>query len=74
MFNSLPEVTAQADTNTVVCWKNDDYRLQCDLYGQWQVVYKPWKITKMIVVPLYQTDGISSVYDPADFYVKERTL
>lgn len=74
MFKSLPEATAAADTTTVVCWKNDDYRLQVDLYGQWQIVYKPWSVKKMNVVSLYHTDGISSDYDPADFYKKERTL
>ncbi len=72
MFKSLPEATAAVDGGKVVCWKNDQYLLQPDLFGQWQVVFKPWSIKKMNVANLYHTDGISSDYDPSDFFVKER--
>jgi len=70
MFKSLPEVTATVEGGKVVYWKNENYLLQADLFGMWQVVFKPWSIKKMDVVNLYHLDGIASDYDPAAFVIK----
>lgn len=70
MFKSLPEVTATVEAGKVVFWKDENYLLQADLFGTWQVVYKPWNIKHMNVVNLYYTDGITSDYDPSDFFIK----
>lgn len=68
MFKSLPEAIAAVNDGAVVCWKNDSYRLLPDLFGTWNVAFRPWKENN--VCSLYHTDGIGSEYDPADFYIR----
>lgn len=71
-FDSLAQVQKAVKDGKKVYWSNNNYVVGVDLLGQWYITYRPWSKNPN-TVGLFWTDGVTSDYDPLDFYSEDAT-
>lgn len=67
-LNSLADVVKAVNDGHKVYWKTTDYHVSVDLYGTYNIVYRPWSRNPN-TVGLFHLDGVSSDYSPSEFMV-----
>ena len=69
-FASITDVVNAVDAGRKVFWQTPDYVVSKDLYGEYNVVYRPWSKNPN-TVGLFHSDGKTSDYKAEDFIVAE---
>jgi len=69
-FETIYDVVKAVEDGKKVVWKSEDYVVGKDLYGDYNVTYKPWS-RKPDTVLLFHKDGKSTDYKPEDFWINE---
>ena len=70
-FNTIADVQKALKEGHKVCWQTPDYVVGVDLLGQWYVAYRPWSKNPNYV-GLFYIDGVTTDYNPEDFYIAEK--
>lgn len=69
-FTDIAAVVDAVDSNRKVYWKTPDYVVGKDLYGQYNITYRPWSKNPN-TVGLFHIDGKTTDYNPEDFILAE---
>jgi hypothetical protein len=69
-FATLAEIQEAVKAGRKVHWKNDNYMVVVDLYGQWFIAYQPWS-RNPTHVGLFWQDGVTSDYSPEEFFTAQ---
>ena len=69
-FTDIADVVDAVNSDRKVYWKTPDYVVSKDLYGELNIVYRPWSKNPN-TVGLFHTDGKTTDYSPEDFILAE---
>jgi hypothetical protein len=69
-FNTLAEIQEAVKAGRKVHWKNEGYVVGVDMWGAWYIAWMPHSRNPNYV-GLFWQDGVTSDYNPEDFYIPE---
>jgi hypothetical protein len=69
-FNSMTAIKEAVKAGRKVHWSNDNYVVGVDGVGSWFIAYRPGT-RQANYVGLFWVDGVTTDYDPKDFYIAE---
>ena len=70
-FNTIKAVCEAVKAGRKVHWSNENYVVGVDMLGSWYIAYRPWSKNPNYV-GLFWTDGVTTDYNPEDFYIAEK--
>jgi hypothetical protein len=70
-FNTINEVCEAVKAGRKVHWSNENYVVGVDMLGSWFIAYRPWSKNPNYV-GLFYVDGVTTDYNPEDFYIAEK--